>query len=169
MNKIHTQNWDLSPVKVGLGLVILIILINVGLGALFGLNEDWFQNYIHTGMLSNPALFSNPAKDQDVIWRMVQRAHFHAGGIGAYTLGLVILTALTDLSYRRKQITSVLLGMVILYPLAWFVMFLYAPYIGRAAAHHAPVVEMLTDVGLGAFCLGLLSLIVGLFLPAKKA
>ena len=169
MNKIRLQSLDLSPVKYGLGLVILIILINVGLGALFGLNEDMFQNYIHAGIVNNPALFSNPAKDQDVIWRMVQRAHFQAGGIGAFTLGLVILTALSDMSYRRKQMTSVLLGLVIFYPLAWFTMFLYAPSIGRVAAHHAPLVELLTDVGLGAFCLGLLSLIPGLFLPSKEA
>jgi hypothetical protein len=159
---------DLSPVKIGLALVFLTLLMNIGLGALFGMNEDLFQNYIHSGIAAHPALFSNPDKDQDVIWRWVQRAHFHAGGIGAFTLGLVILTAISNLGERRKQITAALLGLSIFYPLAWFAMFLYAPSVGRSAAHHMPVVELFTDIGVGALSLGLLSLITGIFLPSRK-
>jgi hypothetical protein len=80
---------------------MLTLLINIAFGALFGPNEDMFQNYIQAGISAHPALFK--PNDAEIIWRMVQRAHFHAGGIGAYSLGLVIVTALTSMSEKRKQ------------------------------------------------------------------
>jgi hypothetical protein len=139
------------------------------LGALFGLNEDMFQNYIHAGIAASPQLFADAAKEQSMIWRWVQRAHFHAGGIGAFSLGLVVVTALTSLSDRRKKITATLIGLSLFYPLAWFVMFLYAPSMGRAAAHHAFIPELFVDIGVGALSLGLLSLIHGVLFPVKDS
>jgi len=163
------SNIDLSPVKIGLALVLLSIIMNIALGAAFGLNEDLFQNYIHAGIAAHPALFANPDQAQDIIWRFVQRAHFHAGGIGAFTLGLIILTVLSDMSDLRKKVTAILLGLDIFYPLAWFVIYLYAPSVGLAGAHHATLAELCTDIGVGALCLGLLSLIHGLFMAKRPS
>ena len=157
----------LSSVKIGLALALLCIVANIALGALFGLNEDLFQNYIHAGIAAHPELFPNAATAQNNIWRWVQRAHMHAGGIGGFTLALVILTALTDMSPSRKQITAALLGLSIFYPAAWLVLFWNAPIIGTKAAHGVFLAELFTDIGIGALCLGLLSLILGIFLPKK--
>jgi hypothetical protein len=159
---------DLNPVKLGLVLALLTVILNIGLGATFGLNEDLFQTYIHDGIAANAALFKDAAREQDIIWRFIQRAHFHAGGIGAFTLGLIVLTALTGMSRTRKQITALLLGLSIFYPLAWVDIFIYAPYIGRAAAHHTFHAELLTGIGVGGLTLGLLSLILGIFLPGRQ-
>ncbi|WJV52243.1 hypothetical protein PCO85_13420 [Prodigiosinella aquatilis] len=63
---------DFSPVKIGLALVFLMILMNIFLGILFGVHEDFFQNYIHAGIMAHPSLFTDPAKDQDIIWRWVE-------------------------------------------------------------------------------------------------
>jgi hypothetical protein len=169
MSARSTITIDLKPIKIGLALAILTILFGVVLGALFGLNEDMFQKYIRTGIAANPQLFADAAKEQSIIWRWVQRAHFHAGGIGAFSLGLVIVTALTNLSERRKQVTAALIGLSAFYPLAWFATFLYAPIIGRAAAHHAFIPEMFTDIGVGSLSLGVLSLIHGLFFQANAS
>jgi len=158
---------DLGPVKIGLALVLITLAINIGLGAMFGLNEDLFQTYIKTGIAANPTLFPDAAKEAGYMWRWVQRAHFHAGGIGAFSLGLVILTALTDMTALRKKITAGLIGLSVFYPMAWFAMFYYAPQIGRSAAHHLFVVELLTDVGIGGLCLGLVSLVAGIFLRKR--
>lgn len=160
---------DLKPIKLGLALALLTILFGIALGAFFGLNEDWFQNYIQAGISANPQLFANAAKEQDAIWRWVQRAHFHAGGIGAFSLGLIILTALTGMSAQRKQITATLIGLSGLYPLAWLALFYYAPLIGRTAAHHAVLPELLTDVGVGALCLGFVSLVHGVYFQVDTA
>ncbi|MEA9392084.1 hypothetical protein SJI19_16285 [Acerihabitans sp. TG2] len=160
---------DFSPVKIGLALVFLMILMNIFLGILFGVHEDYFQNYIHAGIAAHPSLFTDPAKDQDIIWRWVERAHFHAGGIAAFVLGMITITALTDMSNRRKQVTSILMGLSFFYPMAWFAMFFYAPQIGRAAAHHALLVEICVKIGVGGLGLGMLSLLLWLFLPGKKS
>ncbi|TBW35980.1 hypothetical protein EYW49_15320 [Siculibacillus lacustris] len=158
---------DLGPIKIGLALVLITLALNIGLGAMFGLNEDLFQDYIKAGIAAHPTLFPDAAKEAGYMWRWIQRAHFHAGGIGAFSLGLVILTALTDLSVLRKRITAGLIGLSGFYPVAWFLMFYYAPLVGRTAAHHLFVVELCTDIGVGGLCLGLLSLVAGIFLPKR--
>lgn len=157
---------QLDNVKIGLGLAILALLMNIGLGVLFGINESMFQEYIKAGIEAHPELFRPTS--QEGIWRLVQRAHFHAGGIGAFTLGLVIVTALSNMSALRKQLTATLLGLSIFYPMAWYVMFFQAPIIGTRAAHSHWLVEYCTYIGVGSLAIGLLSLIAGVFLTSKK-
>lgn len=160
---------DLAPVKIGLALAILTILLNIGLGSAFGLFEDAIRGYIRDGIAANPTLFKDAAREGDFIWRWIQRSHFHAGGIGAYVLGLVILTALTRMTPLHKRVTSILLGLSICYPLAWLMMYVYAPWVGRPIAHHLFIVEALTDIGVGSLSLGILSLLWGVFLKRDEA
>ncbi len=155
---------DLAPVRIGLALAILTLLLNIGLGSAFGLFEEPIRAYIREGIAANPSLFKDAAREGDFIWRWIQRAHFHAGGIGAYVLGLVILTAISSMSVMQKRVTSILLGLSICYPLAWLMMYVYAPWVGRPVAHHLPIVEALTDIGVGSLCLGILSLLWGVFI-----
>ncbi len=168
MTNDSIRSIDLGPVKIGLALALCAIAMNIALGAAFGINEDLFQNYIKDGIATHANLFPDAAKEQGYMWRWVQRAHFHAGGIGAFSLALVMLTALTDMSSQRKRITATLIGLSSAYPVAWFVMFWQAPSIGRAAAHHTILAESLTSVAIGGLCLGLLSLVLGIFLPKKN-
>lgn len=114
-------------------MVLLGLCFGIALGIAFGVNEDAVQAYIARGIAAHPAL--HDAGSQDKVWRYVQRAHFHATGIGAFSLGLVLLIASTDLGARMKTIASVLIGLGSLYPLSWFTMFYLAPSIGRDAAH----------------------------------
>jgi hypothetical protein len=159
---------DLSAVKIGLALTLLCLLMNIGLGVLFGVNEDLFQTYIKAGIDAHPDLLK--PVHQDIIWRWFARAHFHAGGVGAMALGMVILTALTHMSPVRKQITAALLGLSICYPLAWLTMSLVAPQIGTKAAHTYWLAELCVYVGVGGIGLGMLSLILGLlFVPRAEA
>ncbi len=161
---------DLTTVKIGLCLALLCLLMNIGMGVLFGANEDLFQNYIKSGMAASghPELFKPTS--QDGIWRLFQRAHFHAGGVGAFSLGLVVVTAMVNMSAARKQITAALIGLSIFYPLAWLNMAIQAPTIGTRAAHEHWLTLVCTYVGVGALGLGLLSLILGvLFSPKVEA
>jgi uncharacterized membrane protein YuzA (DUF378 family) len=95
------------------------------------------------------------AKSPDKIWRYAQRAHFHAVGIGAFSLGLVLLTAFTGLGAGLKRVTATLVGMSGLYALGWFCMFLLAPDIGRDPAHEAAIVKLFVYLGTGALLTGL--------------
>jgi len=151
----------LCPVRAGLFLVMAGLLFGIFLGVSFGVNEDAYQDYIAGGIAAHPE--QHDEKSPGKIWRYAQRAHFHATGISAFSLGLVILVALSNLRARLKSVTAVLIGLGSLYPLAWFSMFLLAPGIGREAAHEHVVTEVLTYIGVGSLLLGILLLCANLF------
>ena len=100
---------QLTDVKWGLALVLLGLLFGIALGVYFGVNEDAVQAYIANGIAAHPAL--HDAHSQDKIWRLVQRAHFHATGIGAFSLSLLLLVAMCDLMPMLKKAASTLIGL----------------------------------------------------------
>jgi hypothetical protein len=153
---------NLSHIKFGLALVMLGLLFGIGLGITFGANEDLFQTYISEGVAAHPEL--HDAKSPDKIWRYAQRAHFHANGIAAFSIGLLLLVAASSLTEKFKMIASVLIGLGSFYPLAWFSMFLLAPSIGRDAAHEHVLTETFVFLGVGGLVFGLAILLANLFL-----
>jgi len=153
---------NLSHIKFGLALVLLGLLFGIGLGITFGANEDLFQTYISEGIAAHPEI--HDAKSQDKIWRYAQRAHFHANGIAAFSIGLLLLVAASSLTVKLKKITSVLIGLGSFYPLAWFSIFLLAPSIGRDAAHEHVLTETFIFLGVGGLVFGLAILLANLFL-----
>jgi hypothetical protein len=153
---------QLRSVKLGLALVMLGIAFNVAMGVSFAVNEDLFQSYIQQGIQAHPGLLDE--KSAGHIWRFAQRAHFHAGGISAFSLGLIILVALSGMKASMQQAAATLIGLSGLYPLSWFEMFLLAPAIGVPAAHHHFLTEAFTYVGIGGLVLGSMILAANLFL-----
>jgi len=152
---------QLKPVKMGLALVFLGLTFGVGMGISFGMNEEMFQSYIERGIQAHPDILSE--KSAGTIWRYAQRAHFHATGIAAFSLGLVILVALSSLKTGMKSLASVLIGLSGFYPLSWFTLFLLAPSIGTKAAHHHFLTETFAYLGVGGLLLGALLLAANLF------
>lgn len=155
---------ELVNVKFGLAMVLLGLLFGIGLGVTFGLNEDLYQGHIAAGIAAHPEL--HDAGSKNTIWRWVQRAHFHATGIGAFSLGLILVLALSTMKAQWKNVTAVLIGLGELYPLSWFTMYWLAPSIGRKAAHQHWLVDTLTYIGVGGLLLGLALLLANLFLHA---
>ena len=152
---------DLKPVKIGLALAFMLLLFGIGMGIAFGVAEDSFKDFVAQGIAANPELHDE--KSASKIWRYAQRAHFHATGIGAFSLGLILLVTFSSLKKTMKTLASTFIGLIGLYPLAWFTTFLLAPSLGRGAAHHHILTELLTYVGTGGLLLGLIMLIGNLF------
>ena len=146
------MNGELQRVKLGLALVLFGLLFGVIMGMTFGINEDFFKNYITEGIVANPTV--HDAKSPDKIWRFAQRAHFHATGIAAFALGLVFLVMFSNLKPQLKKAASFFLGLSSFYPLAWLSMFILAPSIGRNAAHSHLFTETLAAIGVGGLLLG---------------
>lgn len=153
---------ELSTVKIGLALVLLGLLFGVGMGIVFGVNEDLFKDYIAQGITANPDV--HDTKSPDKIWRYAQRAHFHATGIAAFSLGLVILVMFSTLKPTYKKASAILLGLSSFYPLSWYTMFWLSPSIGRGPAHAHILTESFVYIGVGGLLLGAFFLCANLFL-----
>jgi len=154
-------NIQLAVIKPGLALVFLGLAFGIGLGAGFGLNEDAFKDFVAEGIVAHPDV--HDTKSQDKIWRYAQRAHFHATGIAAFSIGLLLLVFVSDMGQRLKKATSILIGLGFLYPFAWLTMFFLAPSMGRSAAHSHIVTELFTYIGVGGLIVGILILASNIF------
>lgn len=147
---------QLLAVRPGIILAMLVLMFGITMGMGFGLNEDGFKDHIQSGIDAHPQLHDQ--KSPGKIWRYAQRAHFHATGIGAFTLALIMVTAFTSMKDRLKTITSTLIGMGGFYSLAWYTQFLLAPDLGRHAAHEAFITKLIVDVSIAALLAGMLML-----------
>jgi hypothetical protein len=152
----------LQDIRPGLALVLLGLLFGTALGIWFGIDEASFKDYIARGIAAHPQL--HDASSADKIWRYVQRAHFHATGIAAFSLGLLWLVVSTDLSARMKGVASLAVGLGSFYPLAWFTTFYLAPSLGRNAAHEHPLSVVLVYVSTGGLLVGIALVVANVFL-----
>ena len=153
------MKYEIKKVKVGLGFVLAGLLFGLFMGVLFGVYEDGFKDYITDGILMNPAAHENQAVSEEKIWRYAQRSHFHAMGIAAASLALILLVMASSLKTRMKSLTATLISMINLYPLAWLSMFLLSPSMGRTAAHSHWITEAFTYISLLGILFGLAILI----------
>jgi hypothetical protein len=152
---------DISSVKAGLAIVLIGLFFNIGMGISFGVNEDAYQDYVAEGVAAHPELHNESSADK--IWRYALRSHFHAGGIAAFSLGLILLVMFSNLQRRLQRISSILIGLGSFYPLAWLSMFFLSPSIGRGAAHEHILTKLFTIVGVVGLLVGSLILVANLF------
>ena len=157
----QTMITDISTVKAGLAIVLIGLFFNIGMGVSFGVNEDLYKDYVAEGVAANPGLHDETSEEK--IWRYAQRTHFHAGGIAAFCLGLIVLVMFSDLERRLQRISSILIGLGGVYPLAWLSMFFLAPSIGRNPAHEHILTKLFTFIGVAGLLLGSFILVANLF------
>ena len=158
------MNEMMSSIRPGLFLVMLTLIFGISMGVYFGVAEDSVKSYISEGVAAHPDVHDE--KSNSKIWRYAQRSHFHATGIAAFSIGLLLLIMHSSLARKQKTITSILVGLGGLYPMSWFTMFMLAPSIGRSAAHHHLVTEIFTYIGVGSLLLGIAVLCTNLFFGA---
>ncbi len=144
------MDWHarLKSVRFGLLFGLVTILYGWGLGAVFGVNEDGLRDrlfvqparaaravYLEKAKGDEAAADAAMKRMDENCWRYVQRAHFHAGGIGATAIGGSLLLALLSVSARAKAASSLMLGLGGLgYALSWMLAALRAPGLGSTGA-----------------------------------
>lgn len=160
------MNNVLTNIRPGLFLALLTLLFGIVMGISFGANEAGYEHWIDQEVALHPTL--HDAESPEKIWRYAQRAHFHATGIGAFSLGLVLLVGLTGMRARMKTISSTLIGLAGFYPLGWLSIFLLAPSMGREPAHEAVITQVLVFVGVIGLLSGLLILSLNLLFDMWK-
>ena len=152
---------NINIVKPGLALVFLGLFFGLSMGIVFGVNEDAVKGYINSGIETHQELHDE--KSSSKIWRYAQRSHFHALGIAAFSLVLILLIRFSTMMEGYKKYSSVLIGLGSFYPLAWFSMFILAPSLGRSEAHHHWLTTTFVYIGVGGLVCGLLLITANLF------
>ncbi|MFQ5462757.1 MAG: hypothetical protein ACE5E5_09035 [Phycisphaerae bacterium] len=95
----------LRPVRIGIVLSILSILLGFGLGGVFGGFEREAKEFLEKAASSvdSSVYASHETKSKKVIkkaWGYVKRSHMHGGAIGATALALSLMLAFCDRSRR---------------------------------------------------------------------
>lgn len=128
-------------------LALFSIIGGVFISILFAVNEDMFMNRISVGLEKNIKIqkIIDPTEkaakiksETDKNWRYYQRFHFHATGIGAMMLGILLFLAKLNAPKKYKNISSYMVAIGgVLYPFVWLFAGLYGPEMGRSEAKEA--------------------------------
>ncbi len=128
-------------------LALLSIVGGVVISVLFGINEEIFKDRISIGLEKNVKInqIQDPLKKADVLkteadknWRYYQRFHFHATGIGAMMMGVLLFISRLQAPRKQINIASYLIAVGgTFYPFLWLFAGLYGPEIGRSEAKEA--------------------------------
>ena len=157
-------------------IAILTLIGGVFISIIFGANEDYFKDKINEGLKKNEKvnLIQDPEEKEatlkseaDKNWRYYQRFHFHATGIGAMIMGVLLFISFLSAPEKLKNITSYLVSFGgFLYPFVWLFAAIYGPEMGRSEAKEAFAVFGYMG---GVFLLGLfLSLYMALKYRLKE-
>lgn len=163
--------------KAPFSLAILCMVGGVFIAILFAVNEPMFVNRIHQGLDRNLKVqqIQDPVEkaakissETDKVWRYYQRFHFHATGIGAMMIGLLLF--LSQLNAPKLQVKASAYMISIggfLYPYVWLFAGIYGPEMGRSEAKEA--FAIFGYMG-GVFLVGALcTLILAIRYPMKNA
>jgi hypothetical protein len=157
-------------------IAILTLIGGVFISIIFGANEDYFKDKINEGLKKNEKVnqIQDPVEKAAVLkneadknWRYYQRFHFHATGIGAMIMGVLLFISFLSAPEKLKNITSYLVSFGgFLYPFVWLFAAIYGPEMGRSEAKEAFAVFGYMG---GVFLLGLfLSLYMALKYRLKE-
>jgi hypothetical protein len=157
----------MAPVIPGLMMSFLAIVVGTGLGMAFGLYEDQIKDGLLADVKAHPQIHEqtpdNIKRQVGDGWRYIQRAHFHAQGLGALGVGIIVVLGLSWVSAAVKKWLALATGVgALLYPFTWLLMGLRIGSMGKQAAHAS--VDWLAALSIPLFFGGMMLTLLILFL-----
>jgi len=132
------MNAQLRPLLPGFALALLAVLFGFGLGGAFGANEEALKADLHARAMASQHLYADDAAVQKVLdkaWVYYQRAHIHAGVLGASAIALILLLGAMAPPPSIGRYASIAIGIgSIGYGLFWFLAGRMAPVLGSTSA-----------------------------------
>ncbi|MEQ1689954.1 MAG: hypothetical protein ABMA00_01615 [Gemmatimonas sp.] len=131
---------SLRHVLPGLLLAVLTLLFGFGTGVVFGLNEDAIKSRLSASAASvDAAVYKQDAVAVKAVldksWTYMQRAHLHAGALGAVAIALTLMLVLLGTRPRVAAALSASLGGGSLgYSVFWMWAGFRAPALGGTSA-----------------------------------
>lgn len=156
--------------KIPFFLAILSMVGGVFIAILFAVNEEMFIRRIHAGLEKNIKIqqisgdqerSAKISSETEKNWRYYQRFHFHATGIGAMMMGLLLFLSSLNAPSLPVTVTKYLLSIGgFLYPFVWLFAGIYGPEMGRSEAKEAFALfgymgGVFLAGGVGTLCLAL--------------
>jgi hypothetical protein len=130
----------LHPALPGMLFAVITLLFGFVLGIVFGVNEDIIKSRLKASAteVRESTYRGDDAAMKAVLdksWVYMQRAHLHAGGLGATAVGLILLVSLLGTSRGMTRAISLGLGLGGLgYSVYWLLAGLRAPGLGNTGA-----------------------------------
>jgi hypothetical protein len=157
----------LAPVIPGLLISFLAIVVGTVSGMAFGLYEDQIKDALLADVTAHPQIHEqtpdNVKKTVSDGWRYIQRAHFHAQGLGALGVGIILVLGMSWVSASVKRWLAIATGLgALLYPFTWLLMGMRIGSMGKKAAHTS--VDWLAAVSIPLFFGGMMLTLLILFL-----
>jgi hypothetical protein len=127
----------LHPALPGMLFAVITLLFGFVLGIVFGVNEDIIKSRLKASAteVRESTYRGDDAAMKAVLdksWVYMQRAHLHAGGLGATAVGLILLVSLLGTSRGMTRAISLGLGLGGLgYSVYWLLAGLRAPGLGN--------------------------------------
>ncbi|OVE80988.1 hypothetical protein BVY03_04840 [bacterium K02(2017)] len=156
--------------KITFGIALFGLFLGVLIAIVFGVNESFFKDRIQKGLQKNIKIqaMADPIKKQAKLtkeasknWRYYQRFHFHSTGIGAMSLGILILLLYIAAPTSAKVVSAYAISLGgFFYPFIWLFAAIYGPEMGR---HQAKECFAVFGYMGGVFLLGILLTMVLLF------
>ncbi len=156
---------DLLSMKYGILFALITLIYGFGLGGAFGAFEDNIKGHLKSEAKRVLATTykgdeAKMKKITDKSWVYFKRAHLHANGLGAISLGAILLLSFLSVNQRIKKIAAFSLGIGSLgYSLAWMFAGLKAPGVGSTGMAKESL-EWLAIPSAGLCTIGLTTVLV---------
>tara|TARA_B100000959_G_scaffold284914_1_gene357895 strand:+ start:1322 stop:1858 length:537 start_codon:yes stop_codon:yes gene_type:complete len=152
------NQFDFNAVRWGLVLSMLTLLMGVYLGLHFGKDEDDIKKYLKEKATAS-AVFKGDEKEIAAGakngWKYLKRSHEHFQGLGAISVGLILLLSATWLKPVIKTLVSIGIGLgAFVYPLFWYITAYNAADMGKHAAKES--LALMAQFGAGIYALSFL-------------
>ncbi len=155
----------MKVVRIGILLSLLTLLFGFVSGGLFGAIEGKIKGHLEA---KAQAVFGTVyegdsvkmKKITDKSWVYFKRAHFHANGLGAISLAVILLLMFMKTTWIYKEITAIFLGLGSLgYSLFWMFAALKAPGLGSTGTAKEAL-SFLAIPSAGMCIIGLISVLI---------
>ncbi len=156
------MKYDAAPVRWGLLLAMLGLLMGVYLGIRFGKSEDEILAHLKTKAAASAVYAGDEKKIEGAVetgWKYLKRSHEHFQGLGAIALGVCLLLAALPLKCLAKTMLS--LGVSVgafIYPLFWYLVAYRSADMGKGAAKES--LALMAQAGAGLYLVSFLGVLV---------
>ncbi|MEP9410556.1 MAG: hypothetical protein HRF42_04005 [Candidatus Brocadia sp.] len=162
---IHNHFYHVRHLWIGIVLSLLTLFYGFGLGAAFGVAEDGIKESLKKSAQANEAVYNGDnagmSKVTEKAWIYFKRAHFHATGMGAASLAMIIfLSLIKQQGTITSMVTATGLGAGAMgYSAFWMLAGIKAPVLGSTGLAKESLAWLAIPSG-GMFIFGTIVVIV---------